>query len=242
MVDVGCRGVGAGFSRWSAFSYDRLPAQQLRLTIVKLDGSSFDVQVVKSASVTELKLAVEEIFSGSPRGGGGGISWSHVWGHFCLCYMNRKLTDNKASLKTFGIKDGIRYLRQIMPPLLACSTADHAYLYQILILTLLSNCTYEHLHFVRHVSINYNPIRQQPRKNGASSEQQRIFSGPPGLLLLLLLLLDLSDFFRRYFLSALSSSGSSSSGATSSKELTSPSLPSPISSSSSSAATMSRSS
>ncbi|CAA7407643.1 unnamed protein product [Spirodela intermedia] len=142
MVDVGCRGVGAGFSRWSAFSYDRLPAQQLRLTIVKLDGSSFDVQVVKSASVTELKLAVEEIFSGSPRGGGAGISWSHVWGHFCLCYMNQKLTDNKASLKTFGIKDG------------------------------------DKLHFVRHVSINYNPIRQQPRKNGGSSEQQRIGAKP----------------------------------------------------------------
>uniref|UniRef100_A0A1D1Y5Y6 U11/U12 small nuclear ribonucleoprotein n=1 Tax=Anthurium amnicola TaxID=1678845 RepID=A0A1D1Y5Y6_9ARAE len=105
VADVGCGGVGVGFRRWSSFSYYRLPEHRLRLTIVKLDSSSFDVQVMRSASISDLKLAVEEIFTRSPKGEGE-ISWFHVWGHFCLCYKDQKLIDNKVSLKTFGIKDG----------------------------------------------------------------------------------------------------------------------------------------
>lgn len=54
---------------------------------------------------------------------------SHVWGHFCLRYMNQKLTDNKASLRTFGIKDGdevpssLLLIGRSRPPLSSLSRA-----------------------------------------------------------------------------------------------------------------------
>ncbi|XP_078443909.1 uncharacterized protein LOC144713249 isoform X2 [Wolffia australiana] len=106
-----CTAAEVGFARRSTFSYDRLPQPLLCLSIVRLDGSSFDVTVLRSASVGELKLAVEEIFSGSPGSSTGDVSCqlmfrSHVWGHFCLCHMNQKMTDDKISLQAFGVKDG----------------------------------------------------------------------------------------------------------------------------------------
>ncbi|KAE8788552.1 hypothetical protein D1007_37371 [Hordeum vulgare] len=30
----------------------------------------------------------------------------HVWSHFCLCFKDEKMTDDKAMLRAFGIKDG----------------------------------------------------------------------------------------------------------------------------------------
>ncbi|XP_077236694.1 uncharacterized protein LOC143878276 [Tasmannia lanceolata] len=96
-------------------SYHKLPQQLLKLSVLKLDGSSFDVQVARTASVMELKQAVEEVFSQSPKEGEGKISWSHVWGHFCLCYEGNKLVNDKASLRTFGIKDGdqLKFIRHL---------------------------------------------------------------------------------------------------------------------------------
>jgi hypothetical protein len=29
-----------------------------------------------------------------------------VWSHFCLCLKDEKLTDDKATLRAFGIRDG----------------------------------------------------------------------------------------------------------------------------------------
>lgn len=97
-----------------SLSYNKLPQQLLRLSIIKLDGSSFgnsryfhaflpffffkkknviirvsfeliyyvcvlklflDVQIGSSSTVGELKLAVEEVFSWSPKVGQGKISW-----------------------------------------------------------------------------------------------------------------------------------------------------------------------
>lgn len=31
---------------------------------------------------------------------------SLVWGHFCLCYDGQKLTNDKAYIRNYGIKDG----------------------------------------------------------------------------------------------------------------------------------------
>ncbi|KAM7257263.1 hypothetical protein ACFE04_013004 [Oxalis oulophora] len=86
--------------------YDRLPEQQLQLSILKLDGSLFDVYVRRSATVAELKQAVEEVFIMSFIQDQEEVSWSHVWGHFCLCYAGQKLINDKACIKSFGIKDG----------------------------------------------------------------------------------------------------------------------------------------
>ncbi|KAK1323744.1 hypothetical protein QJS10_CPA02g00246 [Acorus calamus] len=89
-----------------SYHYYRLPQQMLKLSILKLDGSAFDVRVARTASVGQLKMAVEEIFAQSPKEGQGKISWSHVWGHFCLCYDGHKLVDNKVSLRSLNIRDG----------------------------------------------------------------------------------------------------------------------------------------
>ncbi|KAJ8500102.1 hypothetical protein OPV22_010654 [Ensete ventricosum] len=98
--------IGASAGRRRSITYCRLPEQLLRLSVLKLDGSTFEVEVARTASVVELKMEIEGIFSESPDEGGCSISWSHVWGHFCLCYKEHKLIDDGAYLRAFGIRDG----------------------------------------------------------------------------------------------------------------------------------------
>ncbi|KAK3219334.1 hypothetical protein Dsin_013304 [Dipteronia sinensis] len=87
-------------------SYLKLPQSRLRLSVLKLDASLFDVYVSRNATVEELKQAIEEVFTLSPSEGQGMISWTHVWGHFCLCYEGQKLVNDKARIRDFKIKDG----------------------------------------------------------------------------------------------------------------------------------------
>ncbi|XP_044471454.1 U11/U12 small nuclear ribonucleoprotein 25 kDa protein-like isoform X2 [Mangifera indica] len=94
-----------GISRKS-FSYYKLPDEPLKLSVRKLDGSCFDIEVMKTATIAELKKAVEAVFSHLPKKGPGKISWPHVWGHFCLCFENQKLLTDTDHIKYFGIKDG----------------------------------------------------------------------------------------------------------------------------------------
>ncbi|XP_074572124.1 uncharacterized protein LOC141828570 [Curcuma longa] len=98
-------------------SYLRLPEQIIRLSILKLDGSSFDVDVARAATVVDLKMNIEDIFDKLAEEGGCIISWSHVWGHFCLCYHEYKLIDDGTQLLTLGIKDGdqLHFARHISP-------------------------------------------------------------------------------------------------------------------------------
>ncbi|KAM7513280.1 hypothetical protein LguiB_012155 [Lonicera macranthoides] len=94
-----------GLSRKS-FSYNKLPQEPLKLTVLKLDGTSFCIQVAKMATVAELKQAVEDSFSHLPTKGPGMVSWPHVWGNFCLCYDGQKLLMNHDYLRSYRIKDG----------------------------------------------------------------------------------------------------------------------------------------
>jgi len=78
----------------------------MKLSILKLDGTSFDVAVLNTAKVRDLKAAVikyidsmEQIQMGHRH-----ISWKHVWGNFCLCYGSTKLIDDDTPLQNFGIK------------------------------------------------------------------------------------------------------------------------------------------
>ncbi|EOY29456.1 ATP synthase subunit b' isoform 2 [Theobroma cacao] len=105
-----------GFSRKS-FSYSKLPEEPIKLSVLKLDGSSFDVEVIKSATIAELKLAVQDVFSHMPTKGPGKISWPHVWGHFALCYEGWKLVTDTDSIINYGIRDGdqLRFIRHISP-------------------------------------------------------------------------------------------------------------------------------
>ncbi|KAK9079499.1 hypothetical protein SSX86_001171 [Deinandra increscens subsp. villosa] len=80
--------------------------QPIRLSILKLDGSTFDITVMKKATVAKLKQAVEAAFSHIPRQGDCKISWSHVWGHFCLCFEHMKLLRDRDTITRYGIKNG----------------------------------------------------------------------------------------------------------------------------------------
>ncbi|KAL4280405.1 hypothetical protein GQ457_03G042170 [Hibiscus cannabinus] len=87
--------------------YRKLPDQNLlNLSILKLDGSLFDVNIGRSATVAELKVAIEELFAEPPGETQGCFSWSHVWGHFCLVFEGQKLVNNKACIRNYGIKHG----------------------------------------------------------------------------------------------------------------------------------------
>ncbi|XP_022144848.1 U11/U12 small nuclear ribonucleoprotein 25 kDa protein-like [Momordica charantia] len=90
-----------------SLSYQRLPPQLLRLSVLKLDGSSFEVQVARKATVADLRDAVESVFCQIMMNKEDTkISWPHVWGHFCLCYKHFKLINDKSHIKHFGIRDG----------------------------------------------------------------------------------------------------------------------------------------
>ncbi|XP_021298336.1 uncharacterized protein LOC110427202 isoform X1 [Herrania umbratica] len=96
--------------------YRKLPQQRnFKLSVLKLDGSLFDVNVGRNATVAELKVAIEELFAALPGETHGSISWSHVWGHFCLSYEGQKLVNNKACIRNFGIKDGdqLQFIRHM---------------------------------------------------------------------------------------------------------------------------------
>ncbi|WCJ30308.1 Ubiquitin-like superfamily protein [Euphorbia peplus] len=101
--------------RRGSFIYAQLPEEPLRLSILKLDGSCFDIQIMKTATVAELRIAVEDAFSYMPRKGPGKISWPHVWSHFCLTYDGRKLVVETDYIRNYGIRDGdqLQFIRHI---------------------------------------------------------------------------------------------------------------------------------
>ncbi|RZC51090.1 hypothetical protein C5167_019510 [Papaver somniferum] len=128
--------------------YERLPSHvSIKLQIIKLDGSSFDVHIRRNATVGELKQAVEDVFtlSSSSMGNRGLISWSHVWGHFCLSFENQKLLNDKGTLESFLIRDG------------------------------------DQLHFLRHLSTNFNRIQKSKSLSASKKNISRSTFLEPGI-------------------------------------------------------------
>ncbi|GMI89285.1 hypothetical protein HRI_002597800 [Hibiscus trionum] len=105
--------VDNGSSR-KTFHYSKLPEETLSLSIRKLDGSSFNVEVLKSATVADLKLGVQNVFDHLPNGPDK-ISWVHVWGHFCLSYGDQKLIQDTDLIVNYGIKDSdqLHFIRHV---------------------------------------------------------------------------------------------------------------------------------
>ncbi|XP_047306829.1 U11/U12 small nuclear ribonucleoprotein 25 kDa protein-like [Impatiens glandulifera] len=88
------------------FSDSKLPPPQfINLSVLKLDGSSFDVNVPGNSKVGDIKFAIEELFNSSSLDSTEEFSWSQVWGYFCLCYNGEKLINDKADIQTLGMKD-----------------------------------------------------------------------------------------------------------------------------------------
>ncbi|KAJ8753258.1 hypothetical protein K2173_017876 [Erythroxylum novogranatense] len=88
-----------------SFRYRRLQ-EHFKFSVIRLNGSSFEVEVVLKATVRDLKQAVENVFANSTEEDQIDISWSHVWSYFFLCYEGQKLVDDNVYVRSFGIKDG----------------------------------------------------------------------------------------------------------------------------------------
>nr|GEW58307.1 ubiquitin-related domain-containing protein [Tanacetum cinerariifolium] len=65
-------------SAWKRLSIGISSSQPIVLSILKLDGSSFDVMVARKATVAKLKQAVEALFGHLPTQGDSNISWPHL--------------------------------------------------------------------------------------------------------------------------------------------------------------------
>ncbi|GMI89789.1 hypothetical protein like AT3G07860 [Hibiscus trionum] len=79
----------------------------MRISILKLDETSFDVAMMNSATVKDLKLAIKnKVFElEQSKMGHRHISWRHVWSNFCLAHHNEKLLDDGAALQDFGVRN-----------------------------------------------------------------------------------------------------------------------------------------
>ncbi|KAI4379890.1 hypothetical protein MLD38_006130 [Melastoma candidum] len=95
--------------RKSFSSYRKLPQDPLKLSVLKLDGSSFNIEVTRTATVSDLKDAVESVFSDMH------ISWKHLWGRFCLTHGDQKLVVETEYIAGYGIKDGdeLHFIRHV---------------------------------------------------------------------------------------------------------------------------------
>ncbi|KAL3844035.1 hypothetical protein ACJIZ3_001438 [Penstemon smallii] len=96
-----------------SISYSKLHQEPLHLTVLKLDGSFFDIEVAKTGTVGEVKRAVETAFLHLPKKGPGKVSWTHVWGQFCLCHERRMLLNDRDHIGMLGIKDGDQFIHHL---------------------------------------------------------------------------------------------------------------------------------
>lgn len=104
-----------GSTGWS-LSYSKLQPPPLCLTVLKLDGSCFEIEVSRMGTVGELKRAVEEAFDDLPKEGPGRVSWEHVWGQFCLCHEGEMLLTDTDHISMLGMKDGdqLQFIRRAL--------------------------------------------------------------------------------------------------------------------------------
>ncbi|CAL1355453.1 unnamed protein product [Linum trigynum] len=79
----------------------------MRVSVLKLDGTTFDVAVMNSATVKDLKVAITRKVTEMEQSkmGHRHISWRHVWANFALSHHNQKLTDDNSPLQEFGLRN-----------------------------------------------------------------------------------------------------------------------------------------
>lgn len=98
----------------------------MRITVLKLDGTSLDVVVMNSATVKDLKLAIKKKINDMEQSkmGHRQISWKHVWSNFCLSYHNEKLLDDNSALQEFGIRNNSQV--QFFPYVMSRASRRHS--------------------------------------------------------------------------------------------------------------------
>ncbi|KAJ6809458.1 U11/U12 small nuclear ribonucleoprotein 25 kDa protein isoform X1 [Iris pallida] len=78
----------------------------MRITVVKMDNSSFDVAVLNNATVKDLKITIRKKTNEIEQAqmGHRHISWRHVWANFCLMHQSDKLMDDNSLLSDYGVR------------------------------------------------------------------------------------------------------------------------------------------
>ncbi|KAL9445782.1 hypothetical protein AB3S75_013632 [Citrus x aurantiifolia] len=98
----------------------------MRISILKLDGTSFDVAVMNSATVKDLKLAIKKKVNDMEQSNLGHrhISWQHVWANYCLSHQNQKLLDENSALQDCGVRNNSQV--QFVPYVLSKGSGKHS--------------------------------------------------------------------------------------------------------------------
>ncbi|KAL6982638.1 U11/U12 small nuclear ribonucleoprotein [Sarracenia purpurea var. burkii] len=98
----------------------------MRISVLKLDDTSFDVAMMNSATVKNLKLAVKKKINEMEQSkmGHRQISWKHVWANFCLSYHNEKLLDDNTALEQYGIRNNSQV--QFVPYVMSRASQRHS--------------------------------------------------------------------------------------------------------------------
>nr|AFK35853.1 unknown [Lotus japonicus] len=97
----------------------------MRISIIKLDATSFDVTVMNSATVKDLKLAIKKKVNDMEQSNMGHrqISWRGVWAKCCLSYNNHKLLNDDA-LQNFGVRNNSQV--HFVPYVMAKESRSHS--------------------------------------------------------------------------------------------------------------------
>ncbi|KAL3845365.1 hypothetical protein ACJIZ3_002768 [Penstemon smallii] len=98
----------------------------MRITVLKMDGTSFDVAVMDSATVKDLKLAIKKKVNEveESRMGHRHISWKHVWANFCLSHHSEKLLNDDSELQVYGLRNNSQV--QFVPYVMARAFKKHS--------------------------------------------------------------------------------------------------------------------
>ncbi|KAH7846033.1 hypothetical protein Vadar_008963 [Vaccinium darrowii] len=98
----------------------------MRITVLKLDGTSLDVVVMNSATVKDMKLAIKKKINDMEQSkmGHRQISWKHVWSNFCLSYHNEKLLNDDSALQEYGIRNNSQL--QFFPYVVSRASRRHS--------------------------------------------------------------------------------------------------------------------
>uniref|UniRef100_A0A2K5IML9 U11/U12 small nuclear ribonucleoprotein 25 kDa protein n=3 Tax=Catarrhini TaxID=9526 RepID=A0A2K5IML9_COLAP len=91
--------------------------QAMTVRVCKMDGEVMPVVVVQSATVLDLKKAIQRYVQLKQEREGGiqHISWSYVWRTYHLASAGEKLTEDKKRLRDYGIRnrDEVSFIKKL---------------------------------------------------------------------------------------------------------------------------------
>lgn len=98
----------------------------MKIYVVKMDGTSFDVALQNTATLKDLKVAIRKKTNEIEQAqmGHRHISWRHVWKNFCLIYHNEKLINDDSILSECGIRNNSKV--HFAPFVMAKVTQKHS--------------------------------------------------------------------------------------------------------------------